>query len=49
MALDSGIYKIWFARNYRAQPNTVVLDNALVSMDAGLKAQTTSNSYCNIA
>ena len=37
IALDNGIYKIWFARNYRAyRPNTVLLDNALASMGAGL-------------
>lgn len=37
IALDNGIYKIWFARNYAArQPNTVLLDNALASMGAGL-------------
>ncbi len=37
IALDNGIYKIWFARNYRAhQPNTVLLDNALATMGAGL-------------
>ncbi|TVR52124.1 MAG: acetolactate synthase large subunit [Puniceicoccaceae bacterium] len=37
VALDNGIYKIWFARNYPArQPNTVLLDNALASMGAGL-------------
>ncbi|QDU86771.1 Acetolactate synthase, catabolic [Pirellulimonas nuda] len=37
LALDNGIYKIWFARNYEAhQPNTVLLDNALASMGAGL-------------
>ena len=37
IALDNGIYKIWFARNYKAyQPNTVLLDNALASMGAGL-------------
>jgi acetolactate synthase I/II/III large subunit len=37
VVLDNGIYKIWFARNYRArQPNTVLLDNALASMGAGL-------------
>ncbi|HUG28552.1 MAG TPA: acetolactate synthase large subunit [Gemmatimonadales bacterium] len=39
VALDNGIYKIWFARNYRAyQPNTVLLDNALATMGAGLPA-----------
>ena len=37
IALDNGVYKIWFARNYRAHmPNTVLLDNALASMGAGL-------------
>ncbi|MBO6784549.1 MAG: acetolactate synthase large subunit, partial [Alphaproteobacteria bacterium] len=35
--LDNGVYKIWFARNYPAyQPNTVLLDNALATMGAGL-------------
>jgi len=37
IALDNGMYKIWFARNYRTtQPNTVLLDNALATMGAGL-------------
>jgi acetolactate synthase I/II/III large subunit len=37
IALDNGIYKIWFARNYAAHcPNSVLLDNALASMGAGL-------------
>ena len=37
LALDNGMYKIWFARNYPAQrPNTVLLDNALATMGAGL-------------
>jgi acetolactate synthase I/II/III large subunit len=37
LTLDNGIYKLWFARNYRAYlPNTVLLDNALASMGAGL-------------
>lgn len=37
IALDNGVYKLWFARNYRAhEPNTVLLDNALASMGAGL-------------
>ncbi|MGJ3242927.1 MAG: acetolactate synthase large subunit [Opitutales bacterium] len=37
IALDNGVYKIWFARNYLARlPNTVLLDNALASMGAGL-------------
>ncbi len=37
IALDNGIYKIWYARNYKAyHPNTVLLDNALATMGAGL-------------
>ena len=37
IALDNGMYKIWFARNYRTPlPNTVLLDNALATMGAGL-------------
>lgn len=37
IALDNGMYKIWFARNYPAyHPNSVLLDNALASMGAGL-------------
>ncbi len=37
ICLDNGVYKIWFARNYPAYlPNTVLLDNALASMGAGL-------------
>ncbi len=39
IALDNGVYKIWFARNYPAtQPNTVLLDNALATMGAGLSS-----------
>ena len=37
VCLDNGIYKIWFARGYKARkPNTVLLDNALATMGAGL-------------
>lgn len=37
ICLDNGVYKIWFARNYPArQNNTVLLDNALATMGAGL-------------
>ena len=37
IALDNGMYKIWFARNYRTYvANTVLLDNALATMGAGL-------------
>ncbi|MCK4912085.1 MAG: hypothetical protein KAR83_10605, partial [Thermodesulfovibrionales bacterium] len=39
LSLDNGMYKIWFARNYKAyEPNTVLLDNALATMGAGLPA-----------
>ena len=37
IALDNGVYKIWFSRNYKAYaPNTILLDNALAAMGAGL-------------
>ena len=37
LALDNGMYKIWFARNYRTRvANTLLLDNALATMGAGL-------------
>lgn len=37
ITLDNGIYKIWFARNYKCYaPNTLLLDNALATMGAGL-------------
>ena len=37
ICLDNGVYKIWFARNYPAcVANTVLLDNALATMGAGL-------------
>jgi acetolactate synthase-1/2/3 large subunit len=37
LCLDNGMYKIWFARNYRTHiSNTLLLDNALASMGAGL-------------
>lgn len=39
LTLDNGMYKIWFARNYRTyKPNTILLDNALATMGAGLPA-----------
>ncbi|MEX2488709.1 MAG: thiamine pyrophosphate-dependent enzyme, partial [Pseudomonadales bacterium] len=47
VALDNGIYKIWFARNYRAyQPNTLLLDNALASMGAGLPSAMAAKMVC---
>ncbi len=43
ITLDNGVYKIWFARNYRAhQPNTILLDNALATMGAGLPSAITA-------
>ena len=37
LCLDNGMYKIWFARYYRCrEPNTMLLDNALATMGAGL-------------
>lgn len=39
LALDNGMYKLWVARNYTAhEQNTVLLDNALATMGAGLPA-----------
>ena len=36
VALDNGLYKVWFARNYPCyQPHTLLLDNALATMGAG--------------
>jgi acetolactate synthase-1/2/3 large subunit len=37
LCLDNGMYKLWFARYYPCrQPNTLLLDNALATMGAGL-------------
>ncbi len=37
LCLDNGMYKIWFARGYHARkPNTILLDNALATMGAGI-------------
>ncbi len=37
LCLDNGMYKLWFARYYRARcPNSILLDNALATMGAGL-------------
>ncbi|WP_154859584.1 acetolactate synthase large subunit [Cyclobacterium xiamenense] len=44
ITLDNGVYKIWFARNYTCyQPKTLLLDNALASMGAGLPSAMTVN------
>ncbi len=37
ITLDNGIYKLWFARNYKAYSrHSLILDNALATMGAGL-------------
>ncbi len=37
LCLDNGMYKLWFARYYACRkPNTLLLDNALATMGAGL-------------
>ncbi len=37
VTLDNGIYKLWFARQYHTfAPNTLLLDNTLATMGAGL-------------
>ena len=47
IALDNGVYKIWFARNYHAhRPNTVLLDNALATMGAGLPSAMAASLIC---
>ena len=46
IALDNGIYKLWFAHNYKAyQPNTVLLGNALASIWAGLLSVIIAQSF----
>jgi acetolactate synthase I/II/III large subunit len=43
VALDNGMYKIWFARTYRTRAaNTLLLDNALATMGAGLPSAMTA-------
>jgi len=47
VTLDNGIYKIWFARNYNTYlPNTLLLDNALASMGAGLPSAIGAKICC---
>jgi acetolactate synthase-1/2/3 large subunit len=37
LSLDNGMYKLWFARYFRTyERNTILLDNALATMGAGL-------------
>lgn len=43
VTLDNGVYKIWFARNYACHANnTLLLDNALATMGAGLPSAITA-------
>lgn len=43
VTLDNGVYKIWFARNYKCkESNTLLLDNALATMGAGLPSAMTA-------
>lgn len=43
LTLDNGVYKIWFARNYKCfMPNTILLDNALATMGAGFASAITA-------
>ena len=43
ITLDNGVYKLWFARNYECYaPNTMLLDNALATMGAGLPSAMTA-------
>ncbi len=47
VTLDNGMYKIWFARNYRAlEPNTLLLDNSLATMGAGLPSAMAAKLVC---
>ena len=44
LTLDNGMYKLWFARNFKAySPNTIILDNALATMGAGLPSAITAS------
>ena len=44
VALENGIYNIWFARNYKAHMlNTLLLDNGLATMGAGLPLAMTAH------
>jgi len=44
ITLDNGMYKIWFARHYHTyKPNTILLDNALATMGAGLPSAITAS------
>lgn len=43
VTLDNGLYKLYFARGYEThEPNTLLLDNALATMGAGLPSAMTA-------
>lgn len=54
VCLDNGLYKVWFAREYPCYaPNSLLLDNALASMGAGVPSamaaklvKPEANVYC---
>lgn len=47
VCLDNGMYKLWFARQYEAhEPNTLLLDNALATMGAGLPSAMAAKMLC---
>lgn len=47
ICLDNGIYKLWFARMYETYAeNTLLLDNALATMGAGLASAMTAKLVC---
>lgn len=47
VCLDNGLYKLWFARGYRCrEPNTLLLDNALATMGAGLPSAIAARLVC---
>lgn len=47
LTLDNGMYKLWFARNYKTyEPNTLLLDNALATMGAGLPSAIAAKMLC---
>jgi len=47
VALDNGLYKVWFGRNYTTfKPNTLLLDNALATMWAGLASGMEAKRLC---
>jgi len=47
VALDNGIYKLWFARMYQTlNANTFLVDNALASMGAGLASAMAAKMVC---